>query len=228
MLGILDVHGGYLTLTPSQVATGFLLPGHPEALGTPNSLTNYYLIPTANLLLLDPIRSIPVVGNPIAHLLQPAIPPTWSTGATETRHSATRPGRPTSSRPSGPAAAERHPARTDSISGTQAGVSAFASDISAMAPMSLPATCSSAPNLPLSSLTMVLTATAGPVQALPALVSIPSTLTGIISGIESANTNIVGTLTMDISTAYGTLLPTADIWIPTGSSPSRRMTSTCS
>src|SRR5262249_7546450 len=41
--------------------------------------------------------------------------------------------------------------------------------------------------------------------------SIPTTIPGIISGIQSANTNIVGTLTTDVSTAYATLLPTADL-----------------
>ena len=39
----------------------------------------------------------------------------------------------------------------------------------------------------------------------------PTTPTGVIQAIQSANNNIVGTLTTDFSTAYATLLPTADI-----------------
>ena len=211
MLGILYVHGGYLTLTPSQVATGFLLPGS-EALGTPNSLTNYYMIPTANLPLLDPIRSIPVIGNPIADLLQPDLTylVNWGYGNPAFGYST---GPANVITPFGflPPLSDTTALGPDLISGTQAGVSAFASDISAMVPTSLPAM--SVPNLSLSSLTGALTATApgSGALALPAPASIPSTLTGIISGIESANTNIVGTLTTDISTAYGTLLPTADL-----------------
>ncbi len=107
ILGIVYLHGGYLSLTPSQVATGFLLPGS-EALGTPNSMTNYYMIPTANLPLLDPVRAIPVIGNPIADLLQPDLtylvnwgygdPTLWLVDRTGQRHHALRV----------PAAAERH------------------------------------------------------------------------------------------------------------------------
>jgi hypothetical protein len=213
MLGILYVHGGYLNLTPSQVATGFLLPGS-EALGTPNSLTNYYLIPTANLPLLDPIRSIPVIGNPIADLLQPDLTylVNWGYGNPAFGYST---GPANVITPFGflPPLSDTLALGPDLISGTQAGVSAFASDISAMVPTSLPAM--SVPNLSLSSLTGALTATApgSGALALPAPASIPSTLTGIISGIESANNNIFGTLPNDISTAYGTLLPTADLGI---------------
>ena len=33
--------------------------------------TTYYIIPSDNLPLLNPIRGIPIIGNPIADLLQP-------------------------------------------------------------------------------------------------------------------------------------------------------------
>ena len=38
-------------------------------------MTTYYLIPTANLPLLDPLRLIAVLGNPLADLLQPFLRP---------------------------------------------------------------------------------------------------------------------------------------------------------
>jgi hypothetical protein len=95
----------------------------------------------------------------------------------------------------------------DLLSGTQQGIGAFVADVSALTPTSPPAQ-----SLP--SLTSMLTgvgSSGGAALTPPNAASIPSTITGIISGIESANTNIVGTLTTDVSTAYATLLPTVDI-----------------
>ncbi|HUH71299.1 MAG TPA: PE-PPE domain-containing protein [Mycobacterium sp.] len=211
MLGILYVHGGYLSLTPSQVATGFLLPGS-EALGTPDSMTNYYMIPTANLPLLDPIRAIPVIGNPIADLLQPDLTylVNWGYGNPAYGYST---GPANVITPFGflPPLSDTLALGPDLISGTQAGVSAFASDISAMVPTSLPAV--SVPNLSLSSLTGALTGASGGMGtlALPTVQSIPETLTNFIQGIETANYNFSGSLANITSTAYGTLLPTADL-----------------
>ncbi len=39
----------------------------------------------------------------------------------------------------------------------------------------------------------------------------PTTITGVIQAIQSANSNIAGTLAGDVSTAYAALLPTADL-----------------
>ncbi|KAA8939169.1 PE-PPE domain-containing protein, partial [Mycobacterium sp.] len=73
ILGILYVHPIYSTaLTAEQ-----LLPvdegGEAIKLPTvpPDTTTTYYMIPTADLPLLDPLRALPVVGNPLADLLQP-------------------------------------------------------------------------------------------------------------------------------------------------------------
>lgn len=73
LLGVYFVHGTYENLTLQQVTPvadggdAIPLPTDP-AFGTE---TNYYLIPTADLPLLDPVRDIPIVGNPLADLLQP-------------------------------------------------------------------------------------------------------------------------------------------------------------
>jgi hypothetical protein len=210
MLGILYLHGGYLTLTPSQVATGVLLPGS-EALGTPGSMTNYYMIPTANLPLLDPIRSIPVIGNPIADLLQPDLTYLVNWGYGDPAFGYSTPANVITPFGFLPPPSDTIALGPDLISGTQAGVSAFASDISAMVPTSLPAM--SVPNLSLSSLTGALTgASAGMgALALPTAQSIPETLINIIQGIQTANNDFFGSLANNISTAYGTLLPTADL-----------------
>ncbi len=64
--GMVFVHPTYSELTPAQVALGTVQPVSPA-----DALTTYILIPTQNLPLLDPLRAIPVVGNPLADLLQP-------------------------------------------------------------------------------------------------------------------------------------------------------------
>jgi len=207
LLGIQYLHGGYLSLTPSQVATGVLLPGS-AALGTPNSMTNYYMIPTANLPLLDPVRAIPVIGNPVADLLQPDLRYLVNWGY----------GDPNFGWSTGPANVITPfgflPPLSDTtalgpllVSGTQQGVGAFVSDLS-----HLGSTSGSGPSLSLPSLTSLtgLLSGGGSGGGLPTLPPPPS-ISSVISGIESANTDFFGTLTTDISTAYATLLPTADI-----------------
>jgi hypothetical protein len=199
VLGILYVHGTYPTLTSAQLASAFPL----SQSGAP-SMTTYMMIPTQNLPLLDPLRAIPVIGNPLADLLQPDLTylVNWGYGNPAFGYSTGPANVPT---PFGflPPLSATTALGSDLISGTQQGFAAFASDLSAEV--------SSA--LSLSSLTSALTGglSSGGAFALPTAASIPSTITAIISGIESANSNIVGTLTTDFSTAYATLLPTADI-----------------
>jgi PE-PPE domain len=36
-----------------------------------DTLTHYYMIPAANLPLLDPLRLVPIIGDPLADLMQP-------------------------------------------------------------------------------------------------------------------------------------------------------------
>jgi hypothetical protein len=64
-LGILFDHITYLNPLPGQLADAIQLPT-----STADTLTNYYMVPE-DLPLLDPLRFIPVIGNPLADLLQP-------------------------------------------------------------------------------------------------------------------------------------------------------------
>jgi hypothetical protein len=170
-------------------------------------MTTYELIPTPNLPLLDPLRAIPVIGNPLADLVQPDLRylVNWGYGNPAFGYSTGPADVPT---PFGflPPLSDTTALGPDLIIGTQQGIGAFVGDLSALTPTSLPAQS-------LSSLATALTggSSGGAALALPAPASIPSTITGIISGIESANTNIVGTLATDVSAAYAALLPTADI-----------------
>lgn len=58
-------HFYYHVLTPQQLDSAVVLPTSGP------SATTYLMIPTNNLPLLNPIRGIPIIGNPIADLLQP-------------------------------------------------------------------------------------------------------------------------------------------------------------
>ena len=75
--GILFVHTTYVNpflgmpaVTQTQVDNAIPLSTTPGYY-TSGGVTHYYMIPTQNLPLLDPLRYIPVIGNPIADLLQP-------------------------------------------------------------------------------------------------------------------------------------------------------------
>ncbi len=66
LFGFLELHHTYPFLTTAQIATAI-----QEQIGN----TTYYFLPTADLPLLDPLRLIPVLGNPLANLLQPFLQP---------------------------------------------------------------------------------------------------------------------------------------------------------
>jgi PE-PPE domain-containing protein len=63
--GILFDHITYLNPLPGQMADAIQLPTSMA-----DTLTNYYMVPE-DLPLLDLLRFIPVIGNPLADLLQP-------------------------------------------------------------------------------------------------------------------------------------------------------------
>jgi hypothetical protein len=63
--GMIYEHLTYLTLSDDQIQNAVPL----DTVG--DTLTNYYMIPVDDLPLLDPLRLIPVVGNPLADLIQP-------------------------------------------------------------------------------------------------------------------------------------------------------------
>ncbi|SPM43303.1 hypothetical protein MNAB215_5525 [Mycobacterium numidiamassiliense] len=62
----LPLHEQTPLLTAAQLATAI-----QEQVGN----TTYFVVPTMNLPLLDPLRLIPILGNPVANLLQPFVQP---------------------------------------------------------------------------------------------------------------------------------------------------------
>lgn len=66
-MGYFFVHDQYPLMTPGQIANAVPLPTSPGYTGN----SDYYMLMTQNLPLLQPIRDIPYVGPPIADIFQP-------------------------------------------------------------------------------------------------------------------------------------------------------------
>ncbi len=179
LAGIPHAHAQYANLPNTLVATtAITLPTNP-AYGT---ATTYSMIPTTNLPLLDPVRAIPVIGNPIADLLQPDLTylVNWGYGNPAYGYSTGPANVPT---PFGilPPRSDTTALGGDLVTGTQQGIGAFLRDVDAT---SLPS---------FSDIVNVFTSTPAPTLQLP-------TGLGVVNAVSRAT-----------STAYATLLPTADI-----------------
>ena len=191
--GMVTVHTGYESLTPTQIGSAVTLPTEGP------TLTTYYMIPNPDLPLLDPVRFIPYVGNPIADLVQPVLTPLVNWGY----------GDPNFGWSTGPANVTTPfgflPPLSDTLAlgpalatGVQQGIAAAANDLLAQGPPQLPdlsqalASLSSAPG--------AVVLSGGPPSAID-----------LLSGLQTANSQVVGAFTNATSTAYSTLLPTADI-----------------
>jgi hypothetical protein len=66
LFGILYDHGAYLGDTVAQIDSAIELPTSAT-----DTLTNYYMIPDDSLPLLDPLRLLPIIGQPLYDLLEP-------------------------------------------------------------------------------------------------------------------------------------------------------------
>lgn len=67
VLGIAYVHTEYPDLTATQLASAIELPVSADYTGN----TDYFMIPDTELPLLQPLQSIPVIGQPLYDLLEP-------------------------------------------------------------------------------------------------------------------------------------------------------------
>jgi hypothetical protein len=205
-VGILELHGTYPFFTAAQ-----LLPTSMGGIAIP--LTNtigpttdqYFILPTQNLPLLDPVRAIPLIGNPIADLVQPdlRVLVDLGYGSTTQGWSPDPPNVPT---PFGVIPPVSPITVAGALAtGTQQGISAFANDISAI--------ISSPPNLSPAGLSTTLMGSLGTggASVLPALTSALSSPASFIAALQSANSNIINGISSSASAAYATLLPTADV-----------------
>jgi len=200
--GILEVHGTYPSIDPAALPPGDTLVQLPTSPGYTGA-TKYWMITQPNLPLLDPIRAIPGIGNPIADLLQPDLTAIVNYGY----------GNPYYGYSTGyanvPTPFSVFPPLSDTMllgpalaSGTQQGITAFVNDITHL----------STPSLASMSVGAGGGASLGAFSLPTALPTLPTiTPTSVIEAIQTANTNIFGTLSSDLSSAYSVLLPTADI-----------------
>ncbi|WP_176456306.1 PE family protein [Mycobacterium marinum] len=198
-LGIQSLHGQYPSLTPEQLDTAIPL---TNTVG-PTS-TNYYMIPSPHLPLLDPVRAIPVIGTPIADLIEPDLRylVNWGYGDPAYGWSTSPPNVPTPFGVLPPLQATTSLPGYLAI-GTQQGVNAFVSDINAeiSAYSNLPSTLLSAP-LGASGAGGTLLAGLSPATFSP---------NDFIHFLQSANTTIVNDISNTAANTYAFLLPTADI-----------------
>ncbi len=200
--GIYYVHGTYPSINPSALPPGdtmITLPG--SAVLTGSGATNYYMITQPNLPLLNPVRSIPVIGNPIADLLQPDLTylVNWGYGDPLYGYSTGPANVPTPFGVFPPLSA------TTALpgllaSGAQQGATAFVGDLSHLG-------ASSSASLPSLSLGSVGGATSGGLT-LPSALTSP---TNFIEALQTANTTATDFFTNAVAQSYAVLLPTADI-----------------
>ncbi len=190
--GINIVHGEYLTLTPADLADAVQL-------ATSGSTdTTYYLIPVDDLPLLDPVRDIPVIGNPIADLLQPDLTYLVNLGYGDPEYGySTDPANLATPFGLFPDFDEIEKLPGLLLSGAEQGIGDFIGDFTGTGPNPV--------DLSLSSLT---DASSGTTSALPDL---EAELQSLISDPAGTLTDVTNVLTSDLQTAYSTLLPTADI-----------------
>jgi hypothetical protein len=195
-IGIIELHGTYPFFSGDQILNAIQL---TNTVGT--TQTQYYILPTQNLPLLDPVRAIPLIGNPVADLLQPdlRVLVDLGYGSTTQGWSPDPPNVPTPFGVIPPVSAGSVVSAL--AAGTQQGIGAFASDIQAeiAAPPAL-----SLPN------PTAITGTGGS-GLLPALTSTLSSPDSLIAALQSANSYFNNALTTSVSAAYATLLPTADV-----------------
>jgi hypothetical protein len=190
--GINVVHGDYLDLTPAQLATAIELPtsGATE--------TTYYLIPVDDLPLLDPVRDIPVIGKPVADLLQPDLTYLVNLGYGDPEYGySTDPANVATTFGLFPDLSEIEKMPGLLLSGAEQGIQDFIGDFTGTGPNPV--------DLSLDSL---MSTTGTPTDALAGL---EAELASLAANPTGALTDFADTLSSDLQAAYSTLLPTADI-----------------
>ncbi|WP_156432721.1 PE-PPE domain-containing protein [Mycobacterium sp. M26] len=184
-LGIIFVHTQYAKLTQDQVDTAIALP-------TTSADQKYYIIPTKNLPLLEPVRLIPLIGNPLADLVQPVLRVIVNLGYGDPKYGWSNTGYANVETPF-----EFLP-NVDLgevvqllAAGVVQGVSDFVNDFA-----------------PGGSFWQELGSIHLPT---PGPISLPTTPDGIITAIQDITTTVAATISNAAASIYAALLPTADI-----------------
>jgi hypothetical protein len=198
-LGLAFVHTKYAPgqscksycTTLEQVQTAIPLPTLVPAGST--VVQNYFFMPTDNLPLVEPLRMIPIIGNPIADLIQPVLKAIVDLGYGDAAHGYASGGQPFANQlvPFG-LFPQVDPLEVVSrlINGVGEGITAFVNDFTPTGSIARELSALSAPNL--SSL------------ALP-------TPDGLITGLQNLITKVTGAIGGSTAALYAGLLPTADL-----------------
>jgi len=184
-LGIIFVHTKYADLTSQQVDSAIPLP-------TTDPTQKYYIIPTENLPLLEPLRLLPVIGAPIADLLQPALKVLVNLGYGDPQFGWSNEGFANQQTTFG-LLPDVNWGQVASLffAGVGQGLQAFAADVSPGGVM-------------WQELAALKPPTPGPAPVLP-------TPTGVISSLQTLTTDIAYNISNSSAALYAALLPTADI-----------------
>ncbi len=197
-LGIQLVHGDYPDLNPNALPPGYNLVELPVSPGN-NGLDKYYMITYPGLPLLTPIRAIPVIGAPLAALVEPNLTYLVNWGYGDPHY-----GYNTGYADVATPFEVLPPIPTnfvgDQIALAGQGVNAFASYFSVPA---LPPAASLADLLPVGGGGLSLP------FALPSATSSP--VNSFFDALRSANTNFTTAITSAAADTYAVALPTADI-----------------
>jgi hypothetical protein len=197
-LGIIELHGGYPFLTPLEIngATQLTTVGPTQ--------TQYYIVDTGKFPLTDFIRDIPVVGNPIADLVEPDLKVLVNLGygSTDVGYSQTPANIPTPFGVLPPVPANEIISAL--AAGTHQGVSAFSLDLQNL--------MTSPPHVLASHLTSTIDTIGTHLSTGTHLVgSALSSPENFLAALQAATTRFSYAISGAASAAYGTLLPTADI-----------------
>ncbi|WP_343602750.1 PE-PPE domain-containing protein [Mycobacterium sp.] len=204
VLGLETIHGDYLIQTPEQVKDAILLPGS-ELLGTPDSLTNYYMTDeTAPLVTL--LSGIPVIGKPLADLLGPDLTVLINLGYGADNLGYSLPANVPTQFGLFP---DVNPATVlnELVAGAQQGMSAFGGDMSHLSLSSLSSLSPAASPPSLTSLTDLVT-------GLSIAASDPAaTVTDVVNAFTSAGAALSALLmqTLDIANSAVTTMPAYDV-----------------
>ncbi|WP_236980009.1 MULTISPECIES: PE-PPE domain-containing protein [Mycobacterium] len=197
-LGIIELHGHYpflsgQELTPAPNGTAVEL---TNTVGP--TLTHYYMIPTENLPILSPLRAIPVIGHPLADLLQPdmRVIVNLGYGSTTNGWSPDPPNIATGFGVIPPVPAGQIVSAL--AAGAQQGIADFARDVAAIRP---------------SDFTALIPAvdTAGLNQVLAGAQHSLSSPQNFVQSLLNANLRVAYTASAVAASAYATALPTTDM-----------------
>jgi hypothetical protein len=192
-------HYAYTSLTTAQVQNAIQLATSGA------TQTTYYVIPTSDLPLLDGLRNIPIIGNPIADLLQPDLTYLVNMGY----------GNPLYGWSTSPANIPTPFGLFPSLGGykelfgllgpgAHQGIQNFIGDFTGTGPHPVTLTT-------LSSLLHPTSATGGLASVLSNTVTALSPASFSIANLQTAITNIADTISGSASNLYSALLPTADV-----------------